>query len=245
MQVYMGGMDPTSTVFWKKNSCIMIYLSGCDFRCPNCNTPELTDFKQEHISNILDIKREINRQAGFSQTILFSGGEPCLQRQALLSLARHSKEAGLEIGLQTNGAKPETIQSLLRENLLDFIELDFKAPLDDEKRFEEMTASKNFFRPTTQIIEDIRQTLKLLKKNEEQTTIIFKTLIIPGISDDFDFLKKIAEAIKDIKSSWILTSFNNEKTLSKEYKKIQLPESAQIEHLKEELRKEYPNITIE
>lgn len=245
MQVYMGGMDPTSTVFWKKSSCITIYLSGCDFRCPNCNTPELTDFKQEHISNILDIKREINRQASFSQTIVFSGGEPCLQRQALLSLARHSKEAGLEVGIQTNGTKPETIQSLIRENLLDFIEMDLKAPFDDEKRFEGMTFSKNFFRPTSQIIEDIKQTLRLLKKNENEITIIFKTLLIQGITDDFEFLKKIAQDIKDIKSSWILTNFNNEKTLDKEYKKINQLESAQIEFLKEELRKEYPMINIE
>ena len=39
----------------------------------------------------------------------------------------------------------------MRENILDFIEVDLKSPFD-EKSFEKVTCSKNFFKPTDTII---------------------------------------------------------------------------------------------
>ena len=38
--------------------------------------------------------------------VVFSGGEPTLQKEALLSLARIAKGMGLAVGVQTNGVYP-------------------------------------------------------------------------------------------------------------------------------------------
>lgn len=244
MQVYTTGIVSTSTASWKKNSSIVISFSGCDFRCGVCNTPELVDFKQEFLQNILDVKREINKQASLAEVAIFTGGEPCLQRQALLSIARHCKEAGLDVGLETNGSKPEAIVSLLRENLLDFIEVDLKAPFDEDL-FEKMTSSKNFFNPTNAIMQNVKETIKLLKKHEKELTVVFKTTIIPGLTDEKELLSKIGEEIKDLKCTWRLVNFSPVKTLKKEYASIVPHDQATIEFLKEELRKKYSKLNIE
>ena len=58
--------------------------------------------------------------------VVFSGGEPTLQKEALLVLAREAKALGLATGLQTNGAFPGTIRALLEERLIDRIAIDYK-----------------------------------------------------------------------------------------------------------------------
>jgi len=59
--------------------------------------------------------------------VVFSGGEPTLQKEALLSLARRSKEMGLVVGIQTNGVFPGTLEALIDEGIVDRVALDIKA----------------------------------------------------------------------------------------------------------------------
>jgi pyruvate formate lyase activating enzyme len=58
--------------------------------------------------------------------VIFSGGEPTMQGDALIALARAAKERGLLVGLQTNGYFPDVISRLIEERLVDRIALDFK-----------------------------------------------------------------------------------------------------------------------
>jgi len=59
--------------------------------------------------------------------VVFSGGEPTLQKDALLYLAGESKKMGLRVGIQTNGVFPETLQELIAQGIVDRIALDVKA----------------------------------------------------------------------------------------------------------------------
>jgi pyruvate formate lyase activating enzyme len=58
--------------------------------------------------------------------VIFSGGEPTMQGDALIALARAAKERGLLVGLQTNGYFPDVLSLLIEERLVDRIALDFK-----------------------------------------------------------------------------------------------------------------------
>ena len=244
MQVYMGGIAPTSLASLKKNTCLAISLAGCDFKCPYCDTHELLDFKGEFLIDILEAKRRINLLYSSVETVIFTGGEPTLQRQALLALARHSKQIGLKVGLSTNGSRPQSILSLLREDILDFIEMDIKSPLE-EKFFEKVTHSKNFFKPTSEIIKEVKETISLLKKNEDKIQIFFKTTIVPGLIEEKDDLIKIGTYLENIKSTWVLQSFSPERALEKEFKEKRKVSLEELEILKEELSKEFPKILIE
>jgi pyruvate formate lyase activating enzyme len=59
--------------------------------------------------------------------VVFSGGEPTMQKEALIALAKAAKGMGLAVGVQTNGVFPETLDTLIREHLVDRVALDIKA----------------------------------------------------------------------------------------------------------------------
>lgn len=59
--------------------------------------------------------------------VVFSGGEPTLQRGPLLLLAAASRAMGLKVGVQTNGVYPDTLEALLHDRTLDRVALDVKA----------------------------------------------------------------------------------------------------------------------
>lgn len=59
--------------------------------------------------------------------VIFSGGEPTAQKEALLSLARAAKAMGLAVGVQTNGVYPDTLDAMIQEGLIDRVALDIKA----------------------------------------------------------------------------------------------------------------------
>jgi len=59
--------------------------------------------------------------------VVFSGGEPTMQKDALIALARGVKGMGLAVGVQTNGVFPDTLDALIKEHLVDRVALDIKA----------------------------------------------------------------------------------------------------------------------
>jgi pyruvate formate lyase activating enzyme len=59
--------------------------------------------------------------------VVFSGGEPTMQKDALIALARKAKGMGLAVGVQTNGVFPDTLDALIKEHLVDRVALDIKA----------------------------------------------------------------------------------------------------------------------
>jgi pyruvate formate lyase activating enzyme len=50
-----------------------------------------------------------------------------MQKDALVALARAAKEMGLAVGIQTNGVFPDTLETLIKESLIDRVALDIKA----------------------------------------------------------------------------------------------------------------------
>ncbi len=245
MQAYIGGIVPLSTVDWPGNVCMVIFFSGCDYRCPYCHNTDLIDFGDEHIKETKDIKKEIMKNSGFIDAVLFSGGEACLQRQALLVLARFSKKIGLKVGVETNGSRPYSVKSLINEGLIDFAAMDIKAPFEEEI-FRKATKSETFFRKTKDVIADMKQTLRILKENDDRIEIEIRTTVVPGIVFRKEDILKIAAEIKDIECRWSLQQFRPEKgTLDPELKARASPSKKFLEDLKEECIKHYPNLRID
>ncbi|OVE74525.1 hypothetical protein BVX95_02340 [archaeon D22] len=238
----MGGIAPTYSVGWKKNSSMGIFLAGCDYNCHKCHNAEIKEFKEEFLMNILDVKREITSNINDIDSIFFTGAEPCLQRQALLSIARHAKTAGLKIGLKTNGAKPETIKSMLIHDLLDFVELNIYSDFNPGN-FEKITRSQNFFNPTDAILKNIYESLTLIKKYNPKLEIAIKTVVKKGINDDNDILLSLASKIQDLDAVWVL---EREKEIAEDGEEI---EDLQMKEFLEEVKilaeDKFPYLNIE
>ncbi len=243
MEAYIGGITSVSYADWPGKRCMTIFMSGCDFKCPFCNVKNYLDFKQEHQTDLMLIKNSMLENKKFIDGVLFTGGEPSLQRQAVLILARMAKQNGLLVGIETNGAKPETLKSLMLENLVDFIAVDVKCPIGLE--IEEVTKSKTFFRSTEKLLASIKDTLKYLEEIQNKVQIEIRTTIVPTLVYTKEDLLKIAEAIKYIKCTWVLQQFrNNVPLVDEKYNPIEPPSKEFLENMAEMMKKQWPGLNI-
>ncbi|RPI39588.1 MAG: anaerobic ribonucleoside-triphosphate reductase activating protein [Methanoregulaceae archaeon] len=120
-----GGFVPLSTVDWRGRSVCTVFFRGCPVRCTYCqNSAILTGSDERDLDEIITmIRGSLLAISG----VVFSGGEPTMQKDALIALAREAKGMGLAVGVQTNGVYPETLDALIREHLVDRVALDIKA----------------------------------------------------------------------------------------------------------------------
>jgi len=101
-------------------------LSGCNFDCPYCHNPDLVRcgapaalLDKMEVYGFLQKRREV------LDGVVISGGEPTLQKD-LFSFCDKIKQFDYPIKLDTNGSRPEVIERLIHEGLVDYIAMDIK-----------------------------------------------------------------------------------------------------------------------
>jgi len=124
LKVNYGGIVYAGTKDWPGRSACTVFLRGCPLRCSYCHNAALQTGTDER--DISEVIRMIDDSLLLVSGVIFSGGEPTVQGDALIALARAAKERGLLVGLQTNGYFPDVISRLIDEQLVDRIALDFK-----------------------------------------------------------------------------------------------------------------------
>ncbi len=101
--------------------------------CPYCQNYAYTTGNNE--MDIEYMKSQISKTKPFISAVVFSGGEPTLQREALIDLAGFVRSCALAVGLETNGSGGEVVMEMLDKGLLDKVFLDVKTPLDNPKHY--------------------------------------------------------------------------------------------------------------
>ncbi len=246
MEVYIRDVVPF-TAEDEKNICLYVFFSGCDFNCGFCNTADLIKKSTiEHCKDIRDVKKIFDNNRGIVNSILFTGGEPCLQKAALLELAQYCKQLGFQVGIHTNGSKPTVVKNLIEQKLLDFAIVDLKYPLSEE--YDKVIRAGNFFFPIKTILEEIQKTLTILQEAFENKMIKLeiKTTIVPGLIYKKEQVIAIAAIVEKIGCPWILQRFHNDtKLLEKKYHAILSPSMLFMFELRDAVLKEYPQLKIE
>jgi pyruvate formate lyase activating enzyme len=104
-------------------ACI-VWFAGCNMRCAYCYNPHIVlgegDIGADELLDFL--RKRVNHLEG----VVLSGGEVTLYPK-LPELCRDIKELGFKIKLDTNGSNPQVLNLLLKNSLVDFVSLDFKA----------------------------------------------------------------------------------------------------------------------
>lgn len=242
MQAFIGEFIPAGNVDFCKELYAKIFFSGCDFKCPYCNVPDFMETKFDHEMDLREIKTELQNKIGTIEGVLLTGGEPCFQKQAILEILRNAKSLKLKTILDTNGSKPAVIETLLKNELVDIIIMDLKAPFSES--FEKTTKSATFFKPSSDIMEDLKQTLEILKTYDEKVEIIFRTTIVPGIIFRKEDLLEIGKEIETLNCVWELQSFKSSIVYDKKMSQINSPSTGFMENLKEAIEKEIPSLNI-
>ena len=96
--VYCG-----SGVDGKGLRCV-VFLSGCNLRCPFCHNPE-TLFKEGACTSAEELAERLVRYKPYFKRggVTLSGGEPFLQKEFCLALVRLLAEHGVRVAFETNG----------------------------------------------------------------------------------------------------------------------------------------------
>jgi pyruvate-formate lyase-activating enzyme len=219
-----------------RNNYLEINFYGNNFNSEFQNKT-YNEFKSDKHQDMQILKRLILEKKPLG--IIVKGGEPLLQRQALLFLFRFCKNNNIRTTIKTNLSKPNTLKSLLKYNLIDEI---FAKIITDKKGFQKITKCDTFFKNSDEIYNDIIKSLKLLKK--EKVKIKFITEIIPGHVFRKETFLEIAELINDFNSLWILKRFNPE-LYELKFKSIDPPSNNFIENIKEIIKNRYKKIVLE
>ncbi|HNW93307.1 MAG TPA: anaerobic ribonucleoside-triphosphate reductase activating protein [bacterium] len=118
------GYLPTSLSDWDQQLAQVLFLPGCNFRCPFCHNAGIVRGEGEPFA-WRDIIAAMDRHQGWVRATVITGGEPTLQA-GLLPLCRWLKGRGHRIKLDTNGARPDILRAVLAEHAVDYVAMDVK-----------------------------------------------------------------------------------------------------------------------
>jgi pyruvate formate lyase activating enzyme len=135
----IGGFQRFSLIDYPGKICAIVFTQGCNFRCPYCHNPELVDPKLfSHPIPEADIFAFLETRRGKLDAVVITGGEPTLQPD-LIDFISKTKALNFLVKLDTNGSSPGILRELIELNIVDYLAMDVKAPLE---RYQEITNSK-------------------------------------------------------------------------------------------------------
>lgn len=100
MQVRMGNLIDLSFTDTDGVAC-SLFFQGCNFNCKGCHNPQFQDTDGGFIVDTDEIIKLISSRISWYTAIAFLGGEPLLQKEPVLLLAKEFKKLGLETWLYT------------------------------------------------------------------------------------------------------------------------------------------------
>lgn len=134
---------------------MVLWTQGCIHNCKNCHNPQTHDLNGGEVFEIDDIIKQMD--ATRLQTgLTLSGGEPFLQSEALLPIAKHAKEKRLNLWAFTGFTFEQLLQNESQKELLSYLDI-----LVDGKFIEEQKDYRLVFKGSkNQRIIDVQTSLK-------------------------------------------------------------------------------------
>ena len=166
----IAGLQKMTITDFPENVACILFLKGCNFRCPYCHNSELIDYK---IDDNYILKEEVfdllKKRQGILDGVVISGGEPTVNKD-LPKLIKEIRDLGFKIKLDTNGTNPQMLKELLEDGLIDYVAMDIKNV--QTKYLETAGLSEK----NVQILENVQKSIDILKKSnvdhEFRTTIM-------------------------------------------------------------------------
>jgi pyruvate formate lyase activating enzyme len=200
----LGGLQKNSFIDYPGKVSAVLFLSGCNFKCPYCHNPELVTgtsdcpaFVDE--TWVLDF---LEKRKGFLDGVVISGGEPTLHED-LADLCDKLKNMGFPIKMDTNGSRPRVIQDLVEKELVDYIAMDIKTD-----PFAYSPLIKSAFDPD-KLLESIRVIM------ESGVSYEFRTTCIKPLVDE-NVIRSISKLIEG-SPLYALQRFRDDKVLRPDF----------------------------
>jgi len=187
------GFQGTSLLDFPRRISSLLFYGGCNLRCPYCHNPELVQQPDCYPDiPIADVVTMLERRCGFIDGVVVSGGEPTLAAE-LPELLRQIKQLNLLVKLDTNGLRPQVVENLLAQGLVDYVALDVK------------TAPERYAQLHHQAVdsEALLQSVQILL--QAPVEVEFRTTCVPGLVD-VDDIHAIGSVLCGAEQ-WVLQQF--------------------------------------
>ena len=93
----------------------VLFMQGCDLHCKGCQNKSTWNINKGKEIDIDDLVNELNKKV-FNKKITISGGEPLMQKEALIELVNKLSNLGFDIALYT-GRQKEDVPIILIEKI--------------------------------------------------------------------------------------------------------------------------------
>jgi pyruvate formate lyase activating enzyme len=177
------GWQKTSLIEYPGKISTVLFTGGCNFRCPFCYNAELVE-RSQHLADLDSdtVLKYLEENAHLYQALVITGGEPTLNAGVPDFLSR-VKALNLRTGIETNGTNPTIVAKLLEKDLVDYIAMDVKAPLEWEaySRAAGLTPGKE------ELFENVKRTLEHLKNTPVEVEL--RCTVVPGFHTPEDILR--------------------------------------------------------
>jgi pyruvate formate lyase activating enzyme len=208
MKVQIKGFWETSLLDWPGKLTAVLFLPGCNFRCPYChNHPLVINPERLETIPLEYILRRLKGLKGWIDGVCVTGGEPTLT-STLPLLLEGIKGEGWAIKLDTNGTFPGRIKELMARDLVDCVAMDIKAPLDPRSYMRCAGVSVD--------ISAIRQSISLLASGGIDYT--FRMTVAPTLLTEEQVYEAAFQLVGT--SRLLLQDFNPSDPLSPDLKEV-------------------------
>lgn len=222
----IGGLHKTTLIDYPGEIACIVFLVGCNFRCPFCYSKELVD----EDAMLLDIREEdffdfLNKRKKQIDGCVICGGEPTINKE-IFDFCERIKELGYKIKLDTNGSNPSVIEKLIKEKLIDYVAMDIKAP------FSKYSKAIG----TTIDIDKIKQSINIIKNSEIDYE--FRTTIVPEIHELED-IRTIVKQIAPAKKFFIQNFRNDKECLSRHFNQVKPFNDEDLQEIVNEIKQNF------
>jgi pyruvate formate lyase activating enzyme len=192
----------------------LVYLSGCNFKCPYCHNWDSVVNSSNRVSAI-ELSNYLEMLVrNWCRGVVIGGGEPLLTVE-LKDVIKVCKQFGLLVKLDTNGSISSLLQDVITD--VDYVAMDIKGSLD--LYLEEFGCKDK---------SEIKKSIDVIKSSLKEYE--FRTTIYSKIS--LEEIKKISELVGEC-SRYSLQKVRTVEGLFKEDKEVTLEKVKQFKKILE------------
>jgi pyruvate formate lyase activating enzyme len=122
------GQVASSFCDWPGKVCSVLFLGGCNFKCPTCHNADMA-WRWEPLPELgrTNVLLDLKRRQRWLDGVTVTGGEPTCT-PGLEDLLRDLHAHGIQVKLDSNGSRPGIIRALLEKGLVASVAIDVKGP---------------------------------------------------------------------------------------------------------------------
>jgi len=121
------GVQGISLIDFPGKIASVLFLGGCNFRCPFCqNYTLVAGYKDLPLINKDSALASLERRKGFIDGVVIPGGEPLIGGMELLQFLGQLRGMGFLTKLDTNGYNVDLLRTIIDGSVVDYIAMDVK-----------------------------------------------------------------------------------------------------------------------